>query len=116
MNDDTHVLGAVFIGECGCVVPVEASGRLGPCACERPIGSSRRPDYFAQLCAAGMRNDISRGRYVDPRAGTVTVTEHAKLWRAQQLHRDSTAARVEGSIRAAHRPGTSAAPHKSFGG
>lgn len=69
-----------------------------------PGDGSPRTELFdkqsdAQRHDARMRDDISRGRYVDPRAGTVTVAEHAKLWRAQQLHRDSTAARTEGSIR-----------------
>jgi len=53
----------------------------------------------AQRHDASVRNDISRGRYVDPRAGTVTVAEYAQAWRAQQLHRDTTASRVECSIR-----------------
>lgn len=48
---------------------------------------------------ADMRSDISRGRYIDPRAGRVTVTEYAEQWRAQQLHRDSTADMVERAFR-----------------
>lgn len=46
-----------------------------------------------------MRADISRGQYVDPRSGRITVAEYAEVWRAQQLHRDSTAERVERAIR-----------------
>lgn len=48
---------------------------------------------------ATVRADISRGQYVDPRAGLVTVEAYAAQWRAQQLHADSSAARVESAIR-----------------
>lgn len=53
----------VFIGECGHLVPIEASGRvIIACACDRPTVSSRRPrpDYVAQLCAAV--EDLARAR------------------------------------------------------
>lgn len=43
--------------------------------------------------------DISRGQYVDPAAGRVTVTDYAEQWRGQQLHRDSTVDRTERAIR-----------------
>lgn len=46
-----------------------------------------------------MHADISRGQYVDPRAGRVTVAEYAERWRMAQLHRDSTADLVERAIR-----------------
>ncbi len=46
-----------------------------------------------------MHADISRGQYVDPRAGRVTVAEYAERWRVAQLHRDSTADLVERAIR-----------------
>lgn len=39
--------------------------------------------------------DISRGKYVDPKAGTVTVKDYADSWRAQQIHDPSTQAGVE---------------------
>ena len=48
---------------------------------------------------ANMHADISRGQYVDPRAGRVTVAEYAERWRTGQLHRDSTADLVERAIR-----------------
>lgn len=48
---------------------------------------------------ANVRADVSRGQYVDPRAGRVTVAEYAKKWRADQLHRDSTTERVERAFR-----------------
>lgn len=48
---------------------------------------------------ANRHADISRGVYVDPAAGKVTVAEYAEQWRAQQLHRDSTADRTARAIR-----------------
>jgi len=43
----------VFIGTCGCLVPVDASGRVTDhCACERRSAGARRRDYLAQLRAA----------------------------------------------------------------
>lgn len=48
---------------------------------------------------AAMRADVSRGVYVDPTAGKTTVQEYAEEWRKGRLHRDSTAERVERSLR-----------------
>lgn len=48
---------------------------------------------------ANQRADISRGRWIDPRAGQVKIREYAEAWRAQQLHRDSTADKVEIAFR-----------------
>jgi hypothetical protein len=41
----------VFIGgSCGCLVPIDAFGRVTDrCACERRSARSRRRDYLAQL-------------------------------------------------------------------
>ncbi|MEY8039152.1 tyrosine-type recombinase/integrase [Saccharopolyspora cebuensis] len=44
---------------------------------------------------ANVHADISRGLYVDPREGKITVAEYAERWRRDQLHRDSTTAMVE---------------------
>ncbi|MGH3796805.1 MAG: tyrosine-type recombinase/integrase [Pseudonocardiaceae bacterium] len=46
-----------------------------------------------------MHADISRGQYIDPRAGKITISEYAAQWRAHQLHRDSTADMVERAFR-----------------
>lgn len=46
-----------------------------------------------------MQADISRGQYIDPRAGKITIAEYAAQWRAHQLHRDSTADMVERAFR-----------------
>lgn len=48
---------------------------------------------------ANMHADISRGQYVDPRAGKLTVAEYAEQWRRSLLHRGSTAERTERVIR-----------------
>lgn len=46
-----------------------------------------------------MHADISRGQYIDPRAGKITIAEYAAQWRTHQLHRDSTADMVERAFR-----------------
>lgn len=46
-----------------------------------------------------MHADISRGQYIDPRAGKITVAEYGRQWRGMQLHRDSTADMVERAFR-----------------
>jgi Phage integrase, N-terminal SAM-like domain len=48
---------------------------------------------------ANRQADISRGQYIDPDAGRITVAEYAKLWQKNQLHRASTAQRCERVIR-----------------
>ncbi|GAA0809112.1 tyrosine-type recombinase/integrase [Spirilliplanes yamanashiensis] len=48
---------------------------------------------------ANIHADLSRGQYVDDRAGRITVAELAELWRNAQLHIDSTAIRVEHAVR-----------------
>ncbi len=48
---------------------------------------------------ANVRADLSRGQYVDPKAGKVTVADYADEWRATQLHVDSTSVRVETAVR-----------------
>lgn len=58
---------------------------------------ARRAD--ADRHDANMQADISRGQYVDPRAGRITVAEYAEKWRKQQLHRPATIARVESVLR-----------------
>jgi integrase len=39
---------------------------------------------------ANVRADVSRGQYIDPRAGRITVAQFAEKWLADQLHRAST--------------------------
>jgi integrase len=65
---------------------------------------NRREQLFerkadAERYDANVRADLSRGQYIDDRAGRTTVAELAGLWRDAQLHTDSTAVRVEHALR-----------------
>jgi integrase len=46
-----------------------------------------------------MRSDVARGEYVDPTAGRMTFRELAERWRANAMHVDSTAQKVESAFR-----------------
>jgi integrase len=48
---------------------------------------------------ANARADLSRGQYIDPRDGRITVRAWAGIYRETQLHRPSTAEYVERSMR-----------------
>jgi integrase len=48
---------------------------------------------------ANVHADLSRGQYVDPAAGKVRVAEYSAAWRANQLHRASTAELMERAFR-----------------
>jgi integrase len=48
---------------------------------------------------ANVRADLSRGQYIDDRAGRITVATLADRWRVDQLHIESTAIRVEHALR-----------------
>ncbi|MDT7712678.1 MAG: hypothetical protein QOG46_1367, partial [Pseudonocardiales bacterium] len=48
---------------------------------------------------ASVHADISRGQYIEPRAGKITIAEYASQGRTHQLHRDSTAEIVERAFR-----------------
>lgn len=52
-------------------------------------------DQFAATTTA----DILRGQFVDPNAGRITVREYAEAWQANQVHRATTAAQVDGNLR-----------------
>lgn len=53
----------------------------------------------AEKFDASVRADVSRGVYVDPALGKVTVREYGEEWRKGRLHRDSTAELVERALR-----------------
>ncbi|MFF5178283.1 tyrosine-type recombinase/integrase [Micromonospora sp. NPDC000316] len=57
---------------------------------------------------ANVRADLSRGQYIDDRAGRITVAALASLWRDAQLHTDSTTVRVEHAVRLHVLPGLGA--------
>jgi integrase len=48
---------------------------------------------------ANVRADLSRGQYIDPGAGKMTVRAYAEQWRAAQLHGGATADRIERALR-----------------
>lgn len=69
-----------------------------------PESGQARTELFSRKASAekhdaAMHADIARGKYVDPRAGKVTVADYAEQWRADQLHRDSTLEMVERAFR-----------------
>jgi integrase len=53
----------------------------------------------AERQEANQRADVSRGQWIDPRAGRATVREYGARWREQQLRRPSTVAREERAVR-----------------
>jgi integrase len=53
----------------------------------------------AKRFLAQIEADQSRGVYVDPALGRTTVAEYGDRWRGEQLHRDTTADRVERAFR-----------------
>lgn len=53
----------------------------------------------AEAHLADVRSKLQTGRYVDPAAGRVTLAEYAAQWRAGQLHRASTTALAERTLR-----------------
>lgn len=48
---------------------------------------------------ANVRADLSRGQYIDPAEGKITVKAYGEEWRAGQLHAGATADRVERTLR-----------------
>lgn len=66
-------------------------------------GEVRQPLFekkpAAELFDANVRADISRGLYVDPDAGRTTVREYGEKWRANLVHRGTTAERFESAFR-----------------
>jgi integrase len=53
----------------------------------------------ADAYRAEVESSLNRGLYMDPASGRVTVAEYGARWRGEQLHRDSTADRVERAFR-----------------
>ena len=73
------------------------------------LGNSRERLFERKTDAdrydANVRADLSRGQYIDDRAGQLTVAELAQQWRTDQLHIESTGIRVEHAIRLHIAPG-----------
>ncbi|HEV2069481.1 MAG TPA: tyrosine-type recombinase/integrase [Acidimicrobiales bacterium] len=70
---------------------------------ERPGGPQRTRQFDrkvdAQRWLDAIGGDLARGTYVDPASGRVTFGAYAEQWRLAQVHRPSTAARVETVLR-----------------
>ncbi len=64
---------------------------------ERARTFARKAD--AERFLAGVESDKSRGLYVDPAAGRITVKEYATAWQASQVHRPTTVAAFESHLR-----------------
>jgi integrase len=69
---------------------------------ERP-GGPQRTQHFARKVDAerwlnGVRGDLARGVYVDPRAGERSFGDYARQWQAAQVHRPSTEAQVASNL------------------
>jgi hypothetical protein len=79
---------------------------LDPAGRERSRTFGRKLD--AERFLAGVESDKSRGLYVDPAAGRVTVAEYPATWQAVQLRRATTAAAFDSHLRTmptlGHRP------------
>jgi len=70
---------------------------LDPDGRERARTFARKQD--AERFLAGVESDKSRGLYVDPAAGRLTVGEYAATWQAAQVHRRTTAAAFDSHLR-----------------
>jgi len=68
-----------------------------------PDGASRSKTFAKKGDATRFLNKIETdkvsGSYVDTKGGKVTFDEYAKTWRANQVHRPTTAAQVETNLR-----------------
>jgi hypothetical protein len=68
-----------------------------------PDGASRSKTFSRQIDAQRHLTAVEQskltGGYVDPRAGRITSRSFAEQWRPVQIHRPSTATKVEGILR-----------------
>ena len=64
---------------------------------ERARTFARKTD--AEKFLAGVESDKSRGLYVDPSAGRITVGQYAATWQAAQVHRRTTEAAFDSHLR-----------------
>lgn len=70
---------------------VDDTGRARQQLFERKVDADRHD--------ANVRADLSRGQYVDPVAGKVTVKAYGEDWRRMQMHAGATADRIERTLR-----------------
>lgn len=68
-----------------------------------PDGTERSRSFARKIDAekflAGVESDKSRGLYVDPAAGRVTLEDYARQWQAAQVHRASTVDTFDSHLR-----------------
>lgn len=68
-----------------------------------PNGHDRARAFARKIDAekflAGIESDKSRGLYVDPAAGRITLAQYAKTWQAAQVHRRTTEAAFDSHLR-----------------
>lgn len=64
---------------------------------DRTRGFDKKKD--ADQFDANVHADISRGQYIDPTAGKITVREYSESWMSQQIHAGSTRETVESAFR-----------------
>jgi integrase len=69
----------------------------GPDGQERTKTFARRVDADAWVTTT--EADLFRGAWVDPQLGRVTLKDYGERWRAVQVHRPTTAVRVEMTLR-----------------
>ncbi len=67
-------------------------------------GGPQKSQQFARKVDAqnfldGLRGDLVRGLYVDPKLGRESFRDYAERWRKVQLHRPGTATSVEQQLR-----------------
>lgn len=65
----------------------------------KPVTGSFEKKGDADRFDANVRADISRGQYLDPSAGKVTVRAQAHQWLANKVQRDSTLDRLDSEFR-----------------
>jgi integrase len=70
---------------------------LDPAGEERSRTFARKTD--AERFLAGVESDKSRGLYVDPAAGRLTLGEYVTTWQSVQVHRSTTAAAFDSHLR-----------------
>lgn len=64
---------------------------------DRTRGFDKKKD--ADQFDANVHADISRGQYIDPAAGKVTLRDYSEQWMSQQIHAGSTQEKVESAFR-----------------
>lgn len=65
----------------------------------RQVSKSFRRKIDAQRWLTSVESSKLDGSYIDPQAGRVTFYEYAEAWRQRQLWRESTADRIDSSLR-----------------